>query len=299
MNLTVCLLLLHLLWCLFLWGLLRRKVVRLERGMFPLVLFVPVWGTGSALLLCKKPPLNRQWSVAQSLYVAVDTTSFPPTELPYHAAELVPLEEALLLDTAAQRRRLMLLLLADDPAQQYALLELARRNPDSEVAHYAAAAMAQAGKRADQALDAVQQQYRAAPLDAAVQTAYQQQLQRMLKNGLVQGRAAELLCQKLAELLQTVMQETPTYDVGCQLAETQLALHDTAAAERTITCLLERWPQRESPWLLRLRCAAACRDGDAVQAVLREIRERHIWLSANGREALQFWQTEPQGGKPA
>lgn len=300
MNLTMALLALHLLWCLLLGILHQLKLLRLERGLFPLVLFVPVWGTWSVLLLRRKPSTaRRQWSAAHSLYDTAEAIPLKQAEFPCRAAELVPLEEALLLDTAAQRRRLMLLLLADDPAQQYALLELARRNRDSEVAHYAAAAMALAGKRADQTLDALQRQYKAKPKDAAVRTAYRQQLQRMLENGLVQGRAAAMLRQTLAELLQTIMKEAPTCEAGCQLAETQLALHDMAAAEQTITFLLARWPQREGPWLLRLRCAAARQDGDALQAVLRTIQRQSVWFCAAGRETLRFWQEEPQGGKQA
>ncbi len=68
------------------------------------------------------------------------------------AASTVPLEEALLLDSAEQRRKLILSVLTDDPVQYYDLLEQARLNDDSEVVHYAATAMAQISKQADAAL---------------------------------------------------------------------------------------------------------------------------------------------------
>ena len=67
------------------------------------------------------------------------------------AASTVPLEEALLLDSAEQRRKLILSVLTDDPVQYYDLLEQARLNDDSEVVHYAATAMAQISKQADAA----------------------------------------------------------------------------------------------------------------------------------------------------
>lgn len=69
-----------------------------------------------------------------------------------NAASTVPLEEALLLDSAEQRRKLILSVLTDDPVQYYDLLEQARLNDDSEVVHYAATAMAQISKQADAAL---------------------------------------------------------------------------------------------------------------------------------------------------
>lgn len=288
---VVLLLLLHLLWCLA-----ARLLLRWEKTLFPLMLFVPVWGTAAVLLVHRRPPAARQWSAVDTLYDRTTAGPVLPEVLPCRAAELVPLEEALLLDTAAQRRRLMLLLLADDPARHYGLLELARRDKDSEVAHYAAASMALAGKRADRERDELYRQYQAAPQDEACCAAYRQQLQKMLENGLVQGRAAVLLRRQLAALLQASLQKAPDYTVGCQLAQVQLALQDTAAAGQTITFLLNRWPQREEPWLLHLRCAVIRRDGAGLQAALREIRQRHIWFGAAGRETLQFWQEgEKQG----
>lgn len=283
----------HLLWCLVVWLLLRSRVLHWERGVFPLVVFVPCWGTWSALLMQRRTSAARQWSAAGSVYEHSNPAPLRAEELPCCAADLVPLEEALLLDPAAQRRKLMLLLLADDPARHYVLLELARRNRDSEVAHYAAAAMAQTGKRADQRLEQLRQQYEAAPQEETA-AAYRQQIQQMLDNGIAEGRAALLLRQRLETLLQAAMQQAPAYDTGCQLAETQLALQDYAAAEQTITFLLHRWPQRETSWLLRLRWAAACRDGAALRTALRESRIRQIWFSAAGRETLRFWQGDAQ-----
>ena len=67
-------------------------------------------------------------------------------------AATVPLEEALILDTAEQRRKLILSVLTEDPVQYYDLLQQARMNDDSEVVHYAATAMAQISKQADLAL---------------------------------------------------------------------------------------------------------------------------------------------------
>ena len=54
--------------------------------------------------------------------------------------------------------------------------------------------------------------------------------------------------------------------------------------------LTARWPQRETPWLLHLRMAAALRDGAAIQKTLHDIEEKEVYLSAKGRETVRFWQ---------
>lgn len=106
------------------------------------------------------------------------------------AASTVPLEEALLLDSAEQRRKLILSVLTDDPVQYYDLLEQARLNDDSEVVHYAATAMAQISKQADAALQRHAARFAADPKDPAVLAEYAAALEASLALGLAQGRAA-------------------------------------------------------------------------------------------------------------
>lgn len=163
------------------------------------------------------------------------------------AASTVPLEEALLLDSAEQRRKLILSVLMDDPVQYYDLLEQARLNDDSEVVHYAATAMAQISKQAD----------------AALQLADQPKEEQ--------------------------------YGLGCRLAKVQLELAEYAAAEQTLAELTARWPVRETPWLLRLRSAAARKDGAELARWLAEMERAQVYLSAAGRREVDFWKG---GGQP-
>ena len=80
----------------------------------------------------------------------------------------------------------------------------------------------------------------------------------------------------------------------CRLADVQLSLAEYDRAEKTLEDLTARWPQREAPWVLRLRLAAALRDGAAIQKTLRQIEEKEVYLSAKGREIVRFWQGEQQ-----
>lgn len=175
------------------------------------------------------------------------------------AASTVPLEEALLLDSAEQRRKLILSVLTDDPVQYYDLLEQARLNDDSEVVHYAATAMAQISKQAD-----------AAQLQ-------RQQLERLLKMQLADQPKEE------------------QYGLGCRLAKVQLELAEYAAAEQTLAELTACWPVRETPWLLRLRSAAARKDGAELARWLAEMERAQVYLSAAGRREVDFWKG---GGQP-
>lgn len=66
-------------------------------------------------------------------------------------------------------------------------------------------------------------------------------------------------------------------------------------AERVLEKLTAQWPQREEPWLLRLRSAADRKDGDALRKTIHNIQEQDVYLTAKGRETLRFWQNEKEG----
>ena len=186
-------------------------------------------------------------------------------------AATVPLEEALILDTAEQRRKLILSVLTEDPVRYYDLLQQARMNDDSEVVHYAATAMAQISKQADLALQQDARHFADDPNDREVLAAYANALERSLKLGLAQGRAAELQRRQLERLLKLQLADSPReegYSLGCRLAEVQLQLQEYKAAEQTLEELVRRWPVRETPWLLRLRSAAARKSGAEVRSIL-------------------------------
>lgn len=207
-------------------------------------------------------------------------------------AATVPLEEALILDTAEQRRKLILSVLTEDPVQYYDLLQQARMNDDSEVVHYAATAMAQISKQADLALQQDARRFADAPNDREVLAAYANALERSLKLGLAQGRAAELQRRQLERLLKLQLADSPReegYSLGCRLAEVQLQLQEYKAAEQTLEELVRRWPVRETPWLLRLRSAAARKSGAEVRSILQEMECTQVYLSAAGRQELAFW----------
>lgn len=297
--LALVLLAVHLVCCAVLWGISRSGKLDVRGHFLPFMVLIPLWGPLCVVLLYARnaltdaavtPPDLEKLRINEELHRSIlvegrDTTGMT-----------VPLEEALIVNTAEQRRKLILSVLNDDPLPYYDLLQQARLNEDSEVVHYAATAMAQISKQADLTLQQHEARYAAAPDDKQVLAAYCDYLQQYLDSGLVQGRAAEIQRRQLVQLLQKQLADGMRYRLGCCLAQAQLELADYDAADSTLQELTRRWPQRETPWLLLVRSAAARRDGAALQNILRGIEENHVYLSAQGREALRFWQPETNEG---
>ena len=297
--LGLVLLTVHLVVCGGLWLLARARTLEVEGYFVPVMLLVPLWGPLCVLLLhtsnrltgeCSREQMLEKLRINEEIHKSILVADDEGKEA------VVPLEEALLVNSPAQKRKLILSVLTDDPAGYYDLLQQARMDNDSEVVHYASTALSQITKEADLKLQKQEQRYAAAPDDAAVREEYCDYLESYLDGGFVQGKAAEIQRHQLEQLLKKRLDALGrrSYTLECKLADVQLSLAEYDRAEKTLEDLTARWPQREAPWVLRLRLAAALRDGAAIQKTLRQIEEKEVYLSAKGREIVRFWQGKQQ-----
>ena len=298
--LGLVLLTVHLAVCGGLWLLARARAWEVEGYFVPVMLLVPVWGPLCVLLLhtsnrltggCLREQTLEKLRINEEIHESILVADNEGEDT------VVPLEEALLVNSPAQKRKLILSVLTDDPAGYYDLLQQARMDSDSEVVHYASTALSQITKEADLKLQKQEQRYAAAPDDAAVLEEYCDYLGSYLESGFVQGKAAEIQYHQLEQLLKKRLENRNgrrSCTLECRLADVQLSLAEYDRAGKTLEDLIDRWPQRETPWLLRLRLAAALRDGAAIRETLRQIEEKEVYLSAKGREIVRFWQGKQQ-----
>lgn len=291
--LLLVLLAVHLVVCLVLWLLVRTGILDVKGYFFPMALLIPVWGPVCVLLLHLRSVIFGGRLLDDTLEKLRINEEFHKSILVEGNSDVdsvIPLEEALLVNSAPQKRKLILSILTDDPTSYYDLLQQARLNDDSEVVHYASTALAQISKEADLNLQKQEQKYASSPDDPAVLKEYCDYLENYVDSGFVQGRAAEIQQHQLEQLLKKQLGEGRNYQLETKLASLQLDLAEYDRAEATLARLIERWPQREGPWLLRLRMAAALRSGSDIQETLRQIEKKEVYLSSKGRETVRFWQ---------
>lgn len=240
----------HLAVCGGIWLLAWAKVLEVEGYFAPVMLFVPLWGPLCVLLLhtsnrltggCLREQTLEKLHINEEIHKSILVADDEGEDM------VVPLEEALLVDSPAQKRKLILSVLTDDPAGYYDLLQQARMDNDSEVVHYASTALSQITKEADLKLQKLEQRYVAAPDDAAVLEEYCNYLESYLKDGFVQGRAAEIQRHQLEQLLKKRLENLGgrrSCTLECRLADVQLSLAEYDRAEKTLEELTARWPQR-------------------------------------------------------
>lgn len=202
--LGLVLLTVHLVVCGGLWLLARARTLEVEGYFVPVMLLVPLWGPLCVLLLhtsnrltggCLREQTLEKLRINEEIYKNILVADDEGKEA------VVPLEEALLVNSPAQKRKLILSVLTDDPAGYYDLLQQARMDNDSEVVHYASTALSQITKEADLQLQKQEQRYASAPDDATVLEEYCDYLESYLESGFVQGKAAEIQYHQLEQLL--------------------------------------------------------------------------------------------------
>lgn len=136
----------HLAVCGGLWLLARTRALEVEGYFIPVMLLVPLWGPLCVLLLHTSNRLTGGCLREQTLEkLRINEEIHKNILVMENEGEdtVVPLEEALLVNSPAQKRKLILSVLTDDPAGYYDLLQQARMDNDSEVVHYASTALSQ------------------------------------------------------------------------------------------------------------------------------------------------------------
>lgn len=201
---TLGLLLLHLLVCLVLWLLIRSGILDIKGYFFPVILLVPIWGPLCVLLLHTNRALFGDDLLEKTLETMhINEEIHRSILVPGNAdkEQVIPLEEALLVNDSLQKRQLILSVLTEDPSSYYPLLQQARLNSDSEVVHYASTALAQISKEADLTLQKHEQQHASDPDAPDILCSYCDYLESYIESGYVQGRAAEIQQRQLERLL--------------------------------------------------------------------------------------------------
>lgn len=297
--LGLVLLAVHLAVCGGIWLLARTRVLEVEGYFAPVMLLVPLWGPLCVLLLhtsnrltggCLREQTLEKLHINEEIHKSILVAEDEGEDT------VVPLEEALLVDSPAQKRKLILSVLTDDPAGYYDLLQQARMDNDSEVVHYASTALSQITKEADLKLQKLEQRYAAAPDDAAVLEEYCDYLESYLKDGFVQGRAAEIQSHQLEQLLKSGWKILTDAVAVCWNAGWQRCssvLRSMTAQKNAGRAYGALAPARGTVDALPAAGSSAARWG-GYPKTLGQIEEKEVYLSAKGREIVRFWQGKQQ-----
>ena len=281
----------HMILCLLIFLGIRFRVLSVHKYMFFVALLLPFWGILIVLLLHFhigfNPSGTKEIGIDQLKLESEIYRSVAPDDK--HADRTVPIEEALLIDSAKERRSLIMDVLNDNPGEYVEFLRKAGNNDDTEVVHYAVTAMVEISKENDYMLQKLETAYSADPNNISVLTEYCDFLWSCLSQNLMQGQVEVMNRELFSQLIGKKIAINGTINDYSRLIENELKAKNYENAEDALSQMGERWPDAEEYILLKLQYLAAMGKGYEIQTFVRETENSHIYLSTKTKEALAFW----------
>ena len=209
-NICYIFLIIHLLFVLFTVCGIIFRFLDIHKYMLPIVILLPFWGFLIVLILHFQVRIKadnireigiEKMQLDSEIYRSINIEEQNPSN------SIIPLEEALIVNSAKERRKLIMDVLNDNPKEYIEFLQKAGDNDDTEVVHYAVTAMVEISKENDYMLQKLEIQYAKNPDDYTVITEYSDFLWMCLEQKLMQGQVETMNRLLFSELLNKKLKE--------------------------------------------------------------------------------------------
>ena len=282
---------LHLAVCLLIYLGIQCGVLSVHKYMAVIALLLPIWGTLIVLVLHFQVAFDaddcadidvEKLKLDSELYrsIVVDDKRSDTT---------VPMEEALLINSARERRTLIMDVLNDNPGDYVEFLQKAGNNDDTEVVHYAVTAMVEISKENDYMLQKLENDYNTNPDDVAVLSRYCDFLWYCLSQNLMQGQVEVMNRELYSQLMQKKIALRDEIEDYSRLAQNELKRKSFDSAGEIIQKMGEKWPGSEEYILLNIQYLASLNRGDEISEFVSKTENGNVYLSSKTKEALAFW----------
>ncbi len=271
--------------------LMKIKFLKVDGLMFVVILCIPIWGALSALFITyivrsgktgvKNGDLEQMRSNLQ------DATSLP--QQTNESADIVPLEDALIMNDPTVRRSVMMDVLMQDAHRYLPVINQARMNDDVEVVHYATTAMVELSKEYELKLQEYSSEYATNPGREGLLDEYIAFLSQYLSSGMVQGQLLEIQRNTYHQLLTSKLAYDPNIDDYERLVKSLLNSKLYIKADVAITTMEENWPDDERNWLLRFRYYYETKAGSKIKEMIDKTKESKQFHSKEIRDIISLW----------
>jgi hypothetical protein len=253
---------------------------------------IPIFGilfalTVELILLTGKQGIKKPDIEAQGLG---DDILWATLKSSHEKSDLVPLEEAVLIDEVNIRRKSMLETLYTDPSRYLGILNTAKYSEDIEISHYATTTIAKAQKEFQLAIQRNAVEMERHPSDLKVVDAYIDILGRYIQSGLLEEGLLKNIRMEYARALdRKLVISQDDKDALVEKLRNEIELHDFNSAIDTSRLLREYWPDDEQTWIETLRVCVEGDDEVELRKTIDEIQERDILWTEQGREQIKPW----------
>lgn len=209
----------------------------------------------------------------------------------YHEkGDIVPLEEAILINDVKTRRKFMLDTLYDDPSKYLDILMVAKNNDDVETSHYATTSISYIQRSFQLSIQKYAIALEREPDNLELLDDYIGTLGNYVESGLLEEHLLKNLrivySQVLDKKLAKIKDDESTL---IEKLKNSIELGDYVSAFGASDLLKEYWPEDEQTWLAAIRVCVDGNDRNRLQETLAEIQLQKINWTKNGMEQISPW----------
>ena len=206
------------------------------------------------------------------------------------AQNIVPLEEALIINDRQTRKKLILEMLLDDPMKNIDILLLARENNDVDTAHYANTTIAKIQRGFQLQVQKLSVEYESDPENINLLNEYIETLGSYIESGLSEAFLLNRQRIIFADLLDKKMRlEGSDKETLIRKIQNCLALKDVTSAVEANKILKQKFPDDEQTWISALQISVAGHDAIRLKETIDEINQIDINWSRTGKEKVGAW----------
>lgn len=246
---------------------------------------IPVFGPLAGCIIIKS--IVKPTHLMKADPKSVKKMNSPRHQIPVN--QVVPLEEALLIDDPKKRRALMMHVLRSDPMQYLDLLLVARFNDDVETAHYATATIMEVQRRFQMRIHQMQAELARSGGNVEEHREYALYLSAYCESGLLQGQLLMRQRMMLKKALESILRLEKDPALIQIMIKNCLALGDMDEAKTAAQSLMTKWPLDELSWFEGMRVCAEARDKISMQFLFERMKNIPIDFTAKGHEQMLFW----------
>lgn len=282
---------LHILVCLLIFLGMFFGIIRLPKYMFIIALLLPFWGAIIILILHFELGFSTDTTVNVSTNkMNLDSVIYKSVSVDEKRSDrTVPIEEALLINSAKEKRTIIMDILNENPREYVKFLQKAGNNDDTEVVHYAVTAMVEIAKENDYTLQILEAEYAANPLDLDVLSRYCDFLWNCLTNNLMQGQVEVMNRALFSKLVKEKLELSESLEDYCRLIKNELARKEQDCAKQALEKMKAKWSQTEEYVLLNIEYLALVNKGREIRRFIKKVNRSQIFLSSHTKEVLAFW----------
>lgn len=205
--------------------------------------------------------------------------------------DIVPIEDALVLNDNITRRNLIMNTLKGDDYTHLSFLKKAVKDKDTEVSHYAAIAMMEVKRKLTNTIKQLESKYELGDKkDSLISEAYAKSLKKYTESGLLDNKSYIKYMDAYSKVLQNIINTKDVKEIYYE-DKIQCDISMKKYDETISICrkYMKEFPNSDKPYILLLKIYFLTNNKIKFNEVMKELIESNIRIKSESLEIVRFW----------